>query len=82
MIRHLYNKASHICESARLLVSVSAEHCMFLKSIPELTAFRMLAPRLPTCFSITGRTCMVWKVMLLKKIKIVNMGAKLDIRTE
>ena len=40
MIRNLYNESSHIFASARLLVSVSAEHCMFLLSIPELTAFR------------------------------------------
>ena len=43
MIRHLYNESSHIFVSARLLVCVSAEHCMFLWSIPELSAFRMLA---------------------------------------
>ena len=40
MIRHLSNELSHIFASASLLVSVSAEHCMFLWSIPELTAFR------------------------------------------
>ena len=41
MIRHLYNESSHIFASARLLVSVSAEHCMFLWSIPELTYFHV-----------------------------------------
>ena len=61
MIRHLYNESSHIFVSARLLVSVSAEHCilvsvsaehcMFLWSIPELTAFRKsLFPCYPHAF--------------------------------
>ena len=40
MIRHLYNESSHIFASARLLVSVSAEHCIFLWSITESTALR------------------------------------------
>ena len=35
-----YNEQSHIYVSARLLVSVNAEHCMFLWSISELTALR------------------------------------------
>ena len=51
MVRHLYNESSHIFASSRLLVSVSAEHCMLLWSIPELTAFRKsLFPCKPHAF--------------------------------
>ena len=51
MIRHLYNESSDIFASARLLVSVSAEHSMFLWLIPELTAFRKsLFPCYPNAF--------------------------------
>ena len=42
----------------------------------------MLAPCLPTCFSIIWNTCMVWRDMPFEKIKIVAIGAKLDIRIE
>ena len=42
----------------------------------------MLAPCLPTCFSITWVYVWFGELCLLKKIKIVAMGAKLYIRIE
>ena len=48
----------------------------------QKVSISMLAPCLPTCFSITWNTCMVWRAMPFEKIKIVAMGAKLDIRIE
>ena len=58
----IYDESSHIYVSASLLVSVSAEHCMFLRSISELS-IPMLPRCLPTRSSIFRHTCMVWEVM-------------------
>ena len=86
MIRHLYNESSHIFASASLLVSVSAEHCMFLWSIPELTAFRSLyshvSPMPSNMFQYNLKYMYGLESYAFWKNQIVAMGAKLDIRIE
>ena len=72
----IYDESSHIYVSARLLVSVSAEHCMFLRSISELS-IPVLPRCLPTRSSIIRHTFMVWEVMSLKKYQEFCHGSQI-----